>query len=124
MTKSAHPIIDPVAVTEAQKVMGQKFIKVLNYYFEDTENYLHAIDSGLASGDVVAIVNMAHTIKSSSIQMGACEMGRLAAQLEMEGKRILSEATISDAFSDLATSLKDIFKTTKLQLIAIGQVTQ
>ena len=82
-------IIDLNALRSAQSIMQGKFVKILNYYFEDTETYLDSIRKGIEQNDMALIIPAAHTIKSSSKQLGADLLANTAAELENLGKQIM-----------------------------------
>lgn len=115
MTKDIH-LIDQDALRTARTMMQQKFYKIMHYYFEDTEAYIHSIEDGLEARDASLVIPAAHTIKSSSKQIGADYVSRIAMEIETLGKNILQG---NDAWQDIAgkaSELKRIYLLSKQQL--------
>lgn len=80
MTDAA--ILDMIAFNEAKATMKAKFPTMVQYFIEDTETYIGAIREGIAVGIAEKIVSPAHTLKSSSRQMGAIHMSEIAKEME------------------------------------------
>ena len=76
------PLLDTAAVDEARAVFKARFPVMAGYYFEDAAGYVANIRQALSAGNVQAVVTPAHTLKSSSRQMGASGVRELAAEIE------------------------------------------
>jgi HPt (histidine-containing phosphotransfer) domain-containing protein len=85
------------------------------YFLEDAETYIKNIKAGLAAGDAAAISTAAHTLKSSSFQLGADQLGGLAKQIEetarssknMEEISALA-ALLDEAFPQTSRAIKNL----------------
>jgi HPt (histidine-containing phosphotransfer) domain-containing protein len=55
-------------------------------YLADGAVQVEAIESAVSSGDAVALVRPAHTLKSASYTVGAMRLGDLAKSLEARGR--------------------------------------
>ena len=75
-------LLDTTAVEEARAMFKAKFPTMAGYYFEDAEGYVANIRDAVAAGNVQAIVTPAHTLKSSSRQMGATGVSDVAKEIE------------------------------------------
>ncbi len=82
MIESSKPVLDEAVFMEAQNFMNSKFSKIIGYYFEDTAAYIEIINKGASENDASAIIPVAHTIKSSSKQLGAEKLSYAAEKLE------------------------------------------
>ena len=74
--------LDQVAVVKAKSMMKRRFPTMIEYFLEDTQNYLEQIKQGLEEHDYKQLVVPSHTIKSSSRQMGAFTVSDLAREIE------------------------------------------
>ena len=74
--------LDDVAVVKAKSMMKRRFPTMIEYFLEDTQNYLEQIKEGLEAKDYSQLVVPSHTIKSSSRQMGAFAVSDLAREIE------------------------------------------
>jgi HPt (histidine-containing phosphotransfer) domain-containing protein len=104
-------ILDLMAVEEARSTFKAKFPTMCGYYLEDAEGYVNAISSAIKAGDVSAVVSPAHTLKSSSRQMGAALVSSIAKEIEAAAR----EATNAMPwFSDQLARLEDAFSQTRV----------
>ncbi|MES2984716.1 MAG: response regulator [Pseudomonadota bacterium] len=82
----AMPGIDSTAFNNAQEMLGDKLGTVISYYLEDAENFINRIAEAVERNDPDAAVLPAHTLKSSSRQLGATELADLAARAEINAR--------------------------------------
>lgn len=103
-------IINMQAAKETKQVMGENFSLMIEYFLEDTAMYMNSITEGLASKDAECIKIPAHTIKSSSKQLGADRLSELARQIEYLSTDILEgKAGDFDKLTSLFEELKAAF---------------
>lgn len=107
-------ILDMQAFQEAKDMMKAKFPIMLQYFLEDTETYIASIHEGLALVNASKIVSPAHTIKSSSKQMGAIAMSEIAKAMEMLARE-QSDRNRNDMppFVEMLSQLEAAFAETK-----------
>ncbi len=108
------PILDEESVSAAKQIMKGKFPTMLQYFLEDTDAYLMRMRTGMAEKKTEEIVSTAHTIKSSSLQIGAVRMSDIAQEIE-EAARAQVENGCCDRefFAPLVTRLEETFAATK-----------
>ena len=116
MTLMSELIIDPVAFNEAKAMMQHKFEKVLGYFFEDTQSYIDTIQKGIEQQDASLIAPAAHTIKSSSRQLGAIRLSEVSALLEQKAKDYIREPFDFSGIRILSDEIKELFQSTKTQM--------
>jgi HPt (histidine-containing phosphotransfer) domain-containing protein len=100
-----HLMLDTAAFEAAKDMMKQKFEKIIGYYLEDVQAYIEAIKEGLDKKDPAMIMPAAHTIKSSSRQIGAFALANYTANIEEKARNELQAA---NDFSKLAESCQDL----------------
>lgn len=83
-------------------------------YKADGHDYLRQIGEALALGDAAAAILPAHTLKSSSTIIGASEMARLAAELELRLHK--EEALGEGGVHELAARLDRVFLETLAEI--------
>jgi HPt (histidine-containing phosphotransfer) domain-containing protein len=65
----------------------QAFVdELVDTYLEDAVNQLAALDAAVDAGDPAALTRPAHSMKSSSMNVGALELGQLCRELEELGR--------------------------------------
>ena len=105
---SAVQLLDTDAVNEARSMFRAKFTTMSGYYFEDAQGYLDNIRDAIAGANVAGIVAPAHTLKSSSRQMGAARVSIIAKEIETAAREQVNGTTwfaaqlveLEQAFSD------------------------
>jgi HPt (histidine-containing phosphotransfer) domain-containing protein len=80
---------------------------------------LASIDEGLAKKDAGLIVPAAHTIKSSSRQLGANKLADEAAELELAAKLVVKGEQKIDGLARMAFAVHETFDRTKLRMEVI-----
>jgi PAS domain S-box-containing protein len=79
-----------MAGTKAAFILSQ----IINNYLEDTPQLLQNIQDAVVAGDAQALRQSAHTLRSSSANLGAMDLSNLCKELEMMGRAgTLSEAS-------------------------------
>jgi CheY-like chemotaxis protein len=94
---------DPSAFADAQTALGSKFHIVLSYYVEDAQSYIDRIAEAIQKNDLKAVIAPAHTLKSSSRQLGAIALADLAARAELAARSNSSDDVIEDMPALLAS---------------------
>ena len=65
------PALDATAIAELRDQLGDEVLaKVLDAYLDELPRYLGELRSGLANGDVQAVVRAAHSLKGASRLVG------------------------------------------------------
>ena len=59
---------------------------LVDTYLADALDQMAALDAAVAAGDAAALTRPAHSLKSSSLNVGALELGGLARELEEQGR--------------------------------------
>jgi HPt (histidine-containing phosphotransfer) domain-containing protein len=111
------PLIDKASFEEARSMMKAKFPAILQYFLEDAEGYIGAIRKGVAAGKSVEIFPSAHSLKSSSRQLGAIRLSELAKELELLARnQVESGKEEMRPLGDLLANLEQTFQATRLAL--------
>jgi HPt (histidine-containing phosphotransfer) domain-containing protein len=106
---SAAQLLDPATIEEARAMFKAKFPTMAGYYLEDAAGYVDNIRQAVMSGNVQAIVTPAHTLKSSSRQMGAFGVSDIAKEIEAEARA----GAAVDWFARQLTRLEEAFEQTR-----------
>jgi PAS domain S-box-containing protein len=80
-------LIDEHALAEAKSILKNKFDDVMVCYIDDVLGYIQQMEHALAQQDAEGIVRPAHTIKSTSMRMGAMRVANLACDLETQARQ-------------------------------------
>ena len=80
-----EPAIDPAAFARLVEMTGGEFDFVddlVDTYLDDGATQIAALQAAAATGDIEGLVRPAHSLKSSSLNVGALGLGELGRQLE------------------------------------------
>jgi signal transduction histidine kinase/CheY-like chemotaxis protein/HPt (histidine-containing phosphotransfer) domain-containing protein len=95
--------LDAEVVADFKAVMGGEYESLIRIYLEDGPKLVSQILSALSNRDCAALITPAHTLKSSSANLGAMVLSKLALAMEksaragdivtpgMEAKRLIAE---------------------------------
>lgn len=75
-------LLDMTALDDARTTMKQKFPLIIEYFLEDAKGYMAQIEQAANAGTAEAMVMPAHTLKSSSKQVGGVKLSECAEDVE------------------------------------------
>lgn len=86
----ARPVLD-LEVVESLKALDEEggpslFLELIDLFVEDAAAQLRTLQAALGSGDVKLLERAAHTLKSSSANIGASRMSCICFELEKLGR--------------------------------------
>ncbi len=81
-----HDVIDQTKLQALRDLMGDSFAMLIDTFITDTSTTLTTLRSELAANNVQEIHRLAHSLKSSSANLGANSLSDIAKQLELEAK--------------------------------------
>jgi HPt (histidine-containing phosphotransfer) domain-containing protein len=91
-------------IEDLRDIMGPEFLSLVRVFLEDAPRAILRLQDAAAENDLPALVAAAHSLKSTSANLGAMDLSELARQLEHGGRR----NELGDA-SGLAQRLVDEF---------------
>lgn len=81
------PVVDDAAIDRLTRIGGADFVvEMIDLFLENAPGRLQAARKALASGDHGALYQAAHSLKSTSANVGARRLQTLAAQLEEQAR--------------------------------------
>ena len=66
--------------------MGSEFLSLIRVFLEDTPRTLERLQAAAAAEDISTLIASAHSLKSTSANLGALDMSELARQIEHGGR--------------------------------------
>jgi CheY-like chemotaxis protein/HPt (histidine-containing phosphotransfer) domain-containing protein len=84
--ESAETVVDEQVISELREVMGEEFQGLIATYLDNTPALIFQIREAMDAGDIESLILPAHSLKSSSANIGAVQMSELARKLEMAGR--------------------------------------
>ncbi len=93
---------------QLKNIMEDAFESLVVSYLDDSMNLIQDIHDAIVNSDVEVFTRAAHTLKSSSLNMGAEQLGALAEYLEAQGK-----TGNLQGLESLVQSTKTIFQKTE-----------
>lgn len=86
--------IDHQVFNALKAEVGADFmLELIETYCDDVHQQMHTLQSALDQGDEPTFTRAAHSVKSTSLSLGALSFGNLARELEMMGR----EGRLADA---------------------------
>ncbi len=116
LTEEPHDVVlDPDAVENARSILKDKYGEMVNVYIDNSWERVEEISDAINSNDIEAIIRPAHTLKSTSKQMGAMKLSDISKDIEQIAKALNNgEAaddqtieTISKAVTDMKVMLSE-----------------
>ncbi len=80
------PAVDREQVATMRETLGEDFEEFMAVYLEDTEQALAAMPAAHEAGDIGEVHRWAHSIKSSSLAVGASRLAEMAKSMEEEAR--------------------------------------
>ncbi len=80
------PLFDAAELTEARRVTGPGFARIVHYFHEDGVKAIVAIEHAMHVQSATAMVLPAHTLKGEARQLGAVRLGEIAEAIEMRAR--------------------------------------
>ena len=115
-TNASAPVLEMEVVEELRAIMGAEYQGLIRLFFEDAPVHIQRLHAAVAAKDVPAMVAPAHTLKSSSANLGAQALSAAAKRIE-QGAR-----TDSLAKPELEVMmLENEFRRAKAALLTLGE---
>jgi HPt (histidine-containing phosphotransfer) domain-containing protein len=99
MNGEENPIIDSEVLVVLREAIGDTVNDIIALYLDDVPKSLQHMFKSAEESDFVTVGRLAHSLKSSSANLGAMRTSNLAADIE---------SAIKDGFNDQDKILKDI----------------
>jgi signal transduction histidine kinase/DNA-binding response OmpR family regulator/HPt (histidine-containing phosphotransfer) domain-containing protein len=109
------PVLEMEVVDELRSIMGAEYQGLIKLFFEDAPIHIQRLQAAVAANDIAAMVAPAHTLKSSSANLGAQALSAVAKRIE-HGAR--SESLASPGLAVLM--LENEFRRAKAALLTLG----
>jgi CheY-like chemotaxis protein/HPt (histidine-containing phosphotransfer) domain-containing protein len=116
---SAAPVLPVLAmdvVEELRAVMGPEYLVLIKLFLEDAPSHIQKLEAAAASNNIEAMVAPAHTLKSSSANLGALALSAVAKRIEIGARsEALPRPTVA------VVMLENEFRRAQLALTALMQ---
>ena len=83
---TGEPVIDRDTFNTLKDIMEEAFSSLLDNYYEDAPNLLEELKQAAKVADIEVVIRAAHTLKSSSSNLGATLLAGIASKIERLGK--------------------------------------
>jgi HPt (histidine-containing phosphotransfer) domain-containing protein len=80
------PALDPEVIEELQEIMGADTQTLIRIYLEDSPLLLTQLQDAYLRRDSTAAIAPVHTLKSSSANLGAIQLSKIALSIETEAR--------------------------------------
>jgi len=110
------PVLAMEIVDELRAVMGPEYVVLIKLFLEDAPNHIQKLEAAAASNNIEAMVAPAHTLKSSSANLGALALSAVAKRIEIGARsEALPRPTVA------VVMLENEFERAQLALTALMQ---
>lgn len=112
-TTKTTPLVDEEVVSRLQKLMGDKFITMLDQFLQISEQQIKDTETAAANDDFETVSICMHTLKSSSASIGMTKVSNHAEQIEHFAKKQDIEnmlpliKRLKSSFQESETEFKD-----------------
>ncbi|MDZ4811878.1 MAG: ATP-binding protein [Pseudomonadota bacterium] len=112
--RSEGSAIDMTVVRDLMDLMGSDFHDLIRVYLEDAPNNLSALERAAKTNDIDALVAPAHSLKSTSANLGALLLGDMAKRIEQGarsgdlGDSVLMVAQLQNEYQRAAAQLRQM----------------
>jgi HPt (histidine-containing phosphotransfer) domain-containing protein len=76
------PVLEMEVIEELRSIMGDEYRGLVKLFLDDAPTHIEALRAAAANNDVAAMVPPAHTLKSSSANLGALALSSVAKRIE------------------------------------------
>jgi signal transduction histidine kinase/DNA-binding response OmpR family regulator/HPt (histidine-containing phosphotransfer) domain-containing protein len=80
---SAPPVLAMDVVEELRMVMGAEYLNLIKLFLHDAPAHIKRLEAAAANNDIAGMVAPAHTLKSSSANLGALGLSAAAKRIEI-----------------------------------------
>ena len=85
------PVLDDEVLAELREVMGAEFRNLVEMFLVDATKYIRQLEEAATANDLQRMIAPAHTLKSSSANLGAMTVSAAAKRIEVGAR----EGTLS-----------------------------
>ena len=104
-------------LSQIQKQMGEVFMQLISAYIEQTDKLVAAMPSQLEQGQYAELQRHAHSVKSSSLNIGAEALSNVSQQLETLSEQASNAAnTNPEPLQKLIRQIQQEYASVKPQL--------
>ncbi len=114
-TSAAVPVLEMEVVDELRSIMGAEYQGLIRLFFEDAPIHIGRLQAAVAANDISAMVAPAHTLKSSSANLGAQALSAVARRIELGAR---TESLAKPAMDVMM--LENEFRRAKAALLTLG----
>ena len=108
------PVLAMDIVEELRAVMGAEYLVLIKLFLEDAPSHIQKLEAAAASNNIEAMVAPAHTLKSSSANLGALALSAVAKRIEIGARsEALPRPTVA------VVMLENEFRRAQLALTAL-----
>lgn len=102
--------IDLAALSETQKLVGERIGTITQYFLEDGARYVHDIEQAIThAATLEPLIISAHSLKSSARQFGMITLSDLARRIEETARTAPDITSARAALAPLISPLRDAF---------------
>jgi HPt (histidine-containing phosphotransfer) domain-containing protein len=110
------PVLEMEVVEELRSIMGAEYQGLVKLFLEDAPVHIERLRVAAAASDVPAMVAPAHTLKSSSANLGALALSIVAKRIEFGARtQSLAKPTLA------VLMLENEFRRAKAALTALNE---
>jgi len=82
-TAQSLPVLAPEVLEELEAVMGNEYLGLIKLFLEDAPKQIQQLEQAAAENNIHGMIAPAHTLKSSSANLGALALSAIAKRIEI-----------------------------------------
>ncbi len=83
LTAPGLPVLAPEVLEELEAVMGAEYLGLIKLFLEDAPKQIQQLEQAAADNNIHGMIAPAHTLKSSSANLGALALSAIAKRIEV-----------------------------------------
>ena len=80
------PVLAPEVLEELEAVMGNEYLGLIKLFLEDAPKQIQQLEQAAAENNIHGMITPAHTLKSSSANLGALALSAIAKRIEVSAR--------------------------------------
>lgn len=110
------PLLDPAPMAELWEASPTRAARLLGFYLEDLPTQMETIITAMQAAHPTEVGAIAHSLKSSSRQMGALQLGEAAYRVEQAARSIPPDPYLPQFVQSLQSLVPITLEAVRLQI--------
>ena len=101
-------VLDDEAVLNAKSILKEKYAEMVDIYIQNSRERIEEIETAIENDNVDGLIRPAHSLKSTSMQMGAVSLSDIAKTIEAEARAFQQNEVNSNASNIISINIEKL----------------